>query len=122
MSAVILAEIGGHLTIRLFSHEDGDGFGLTRTDYSDDTQVAVIFDGSDRGTGEAEGYAQLFARAPSMLRLLRRALAEHGDAFDADEQVPGADLVEWFASWRLEVRELLTLPLPTTPTVSEPDA
>ena len=38
MSAVILAEIGGHLTIRPFSHEDGDGFGLSRTDHNDDSR------------------------------------------------------------------------------------
>ena len=36
--------------------------------------------------------------------LIREAVNFEADAFDADEGVDGADLVEWFAQWRLRAR------------------
>ena len=36
--------------------------------------------------------------------LIREAVNFEADAFDADEGVNGADLVEWFAQWRLRAR------------------
>lgn len=36
--------------------------------------------------------------------LIREAVNFEADAFDADEGVSGADLVEWFALWRVRVK------------------
>ena len=108
MKDMLLAEIGGHLTIEPFDNPDGHGFGFTRHDYSHNTQVAVIYDGVDRGVGEAAAYAELFARAPGMKRLLEEAVAFKAEAFNKDEPVSGAELVAWFAGWRGRVRTLLT--------------
>ena len=87
-----------------------DGYGLIRTEASPATQVAVAHDGTLRGTEQAKAYVALLARAPAMRRLLDQALIFEADAFDADEPVSGADLVEWFAFWRLEVRTALSRP------------
>ena len=121
MKDMILAEIGGHLTIEPFNNPYGYGFGLTRHDYDDNTQVAVIYDGVDRGIGEASSYAELFARCPGMQRLLDEVVAFEAEAFDEDEPVSGADLVQWFADWRGRVRTLLTQPLPPLLPILDPD-
>ena len=36
--------------------------------------------------------------------LIREAVHFKADAFDADEGVNGADLVEWFAQWHVRAR------------------
>ena len=36
--------------------------------------------------------------------LIREAVNFEADAFDADEGVNGADLVEWFAQWRVRAK------------------
>ncbi len=36
--------------------------------------------------------------------LIREAVNFEADAFDADEGVNGANLVEWFAQWRVRAR------------------
>lgn len=121
MSPVILAEIGGHVSIRVLEDVVSDGYGLIRTDRSPPVEVVVVHDhdGTDRGIGETEAHVALLARSPGMKRLLDQALAYEAAAFDEDEPVSGADLVEWFANWRGRVRTLLTRPLP--PLLPEPD-
>lgn len=39
-------------------------------------------------------------RAGEMLELLRQAVTYENKAFGEDEDISGADLVEWFAEWR----------------------
>lgn len=122
MSPVILPTIEGHLAVRVLEDVVSDGYGLVRTDRSPAVEVAIVHDGTDHGIGETEAYVALLARAPAMKRLLDEALAFEAEALDADEPVSGADLVEWFAGWRLDVRTLLTQPLPFTAPTSDPDA
>ena len=122
MSPVILPEIEGHLAVRVLEDVLADGYGLIRTDCSPAVEVAIVHDGSDRGIGETEAYVALLARSPGMKRLLDDALAFEAEAFDEDEPVSGADLVDWFASWRLAVRALLTQPLPPAAPVPGPKA
>jgi hypothetical protein len=73
--------------------------------------VATVPDGPGYGLGEAEGHARLLARSPTMLRLLREALAIFAEAFEADEDVPGADLVDRFAAWRTRAKAELSAPI-----------
>ena len=119
MSFDHLPEISGRLLVLPFEDRVEDGFGLIRTDTSPAVEVAIVHDGSDRGIGEAEQYAQLLGLSPVMLALLREALAVSADQFDApddpdeDVSVDGGDLVEWFAEWRLRVREGLAAPPPS---------
>lgn len=119
MSFDHLPEISGRLLVLPFEDRVEDGFGLIRTDTSPAIEVAIVHDGSDRGIGEAEKYAQLLGLSPVMLTLLREALAVSADQFDApddaneDVSVDGGDLVEWFADWRLRVREGLAAPSPS---------
>ncbi len=119
MSFDHLPEISGRLLVLPFEDRVEDGFGLIRTDTSPAVEVAIVHDGSDRGIGEAEQYAQLLGLSPVMLTLLREALGAWAEQFDApddpdeDVSVDGGDLVEWFAEWRLRVREGLAAPPPS---------
>ncbi len=118
MSAVDLPGISGHLDVLRVD----DGYVLIRTDCSPTVEVAVVHDGADRGIGETEAYVALLARTPGMRRLLNEALAFEAKAFDDDEPVSGADLVQWFAEWRGRVRTQLTQPLPPPDPVPGPVA
>ncbi len=119
MSFDHLPEIAGRLLVLPFEDRVEDGFGLIRTDTSPAIEVAIVHDGSDRGIGEAEQYAQLLGLSPVMLMLLQEALGAWAEQFDApddpdeDVSVDGGDLVEWFADWRLRVREGLAAPPPS---------
>ncbi len=121
MSLAHLPEISGSLRILPFERSHEAGFALVRTDTEPTVEVALVNDGADRGIGEAEQYAQLFACAPLMLGLLREALAVWSEQFDAlddsddDTSVSGGDLLDWFAGWRSRVRDRLGRP------VAEPD-
>ena len=112
MSLDHLPEISGPLLVLPFEDRIEDGFGLIRTDTSPAVEAAIVHDGSDRGAGEAARYAQLLGLSPVMLALLREALAAWAEQFDGPEDqdlsVSGADLVDWFAQWRLRVREQLS--------------
>ena len=55
----------------------------------------------------ARRHAQMFAASKAMAAMLQEALAIHADAFDSDEHVAGADLVERFAQWRERARAAL---------------
>ena len=54
----------------------------------------------------AHRHAALFAASKRMAELLSQALCDWPQ-FDADEKVSGADLVDWFAQWRLCARRVL---------------
>ena len=54
----------------------------------------------------ARRHAALFAASKGMAELLSQALCDWPQ-FDADEDVSGADLVDWFAQWRLRARRAL---------------
>ncbi len=58
---------------------------------------------------EARRDLALILAAPDMAELLREATMFSADAFDAEqpEDVEGADLVDWFAEWRLRVKHAL---------------
>ncbi|MBI0536931.1 hypothetical protein D9599_15265 [Roseomonas sp. KE2513] len=122
MSPVILPDIDGHLTVRALQDDMADGFALSRADCFPVVEVAIVHGGADRGIGETEAYVALLARAPGMKRLLDEALAFEAGAFDEDEPVSGADLVEWFAGWRGRARKLLTQPLPPLLPVLDPES
>ena len=63
--------IGGDLRITPCRPDDDYAFALSRTDTDDEgVLVAVVPDGAAYGIGEAQGYAVLLARSPTMLRLL----------------------------------------------------
>ena len=106
-----LPAISRPLMVRPFEDRIEDGFGLIRTDTSPPVEVAVIHDGTDSGIGEAADYARLLKLAPVMLALLTEALGVWVEQFDGsddtDPSVSGADVVEWFAAWRLRVRSEL---------------
>lgn len=105
--------IPGKLAVRPFQTTDGHGYELARTNCIPDDVVAVVYDGADRGVDEANRYAHLLAASPVMLELLEEALGIWSERFDGPEDedlsVPGADLVDWFAAWRLRVRAELQI-------------
>ena len=55
--------------------------------------------------------AQLLARSPTAMRLLREVLGLFAAEFEVDEDVPGADLVDRFAEWRSRALADLTAPI-----------
>ena len=85
---------------------------LSRTDDGPEAVlVAAIPEGAAYGIGEADGYARLLARAPTMLRLLCEALTLFATEFDDDEPINGGDLVERFGQWRRSAIADLSAPL-----------
>jgi hypothetical protein len=42
----------------------------------------------------------------SFASILEEAIRFEADAFDSDQDISGADLVQWFADWRLRARAL----------------
>ena len=111
--ATLYPTIAGDLRITPTSVDEGEGLALTRTDCGEDVLVALVPDGAGYGVGEAEGHARLLARSPTAMRLLREVLSLFAAEFQADEDVPGADLVDRFAEWRN--RALAELTAPTQP-------
>ena len=102
-----LPHIEGGMAIRVLADETSDGFCLFRTDASPMVDVAVVYDGSDRARGEAEGYARMLSIAPAMLGLLTGVLARWGKAVEEDSEIDGGDAVEWLSEFTVEVREAL---------------
>ena len=107
-----LPALSDPLTVHTFEDRLEDGFGLFRTDTSPAVVVAVIHDGSDSAVKDADDYARLLKLAPVMLALLVDALGAWEAQFDGcdetdDLSVPGGDLVDVFAHWRLRVRTKL---------------
>ena len=103
--------IAGDLCITHTSVDGGNGFALTRTDWGEDVLVALVPDGAGYGMGEAEGHARLLARSPTALRLLREVLGLFAAEFEADEDLPGTDLVDRFAEWRSRALAELIAPI-----------
>jgi hypothetical protein len=60
---------------------------------------------------EARANTALFAASKQMAALLEEAIQAWAEQFegseDSDCSVSGADLVEWFAQWRLRARQML---------------
>lgn len=102
-----LPHIEGSLAVRVLADETSDGFCLFRTDASPMVDVAVVYDGSDRACGEAEGYARMLSIAPAMLGLLTGVLARWGKAVEEDSEIDGGDAVEWLAKFTVDAREVL---------------
>ena len=109
--------IVGDLRIERCGQQDDYALALSRTDDGPETVlVAAIPDGAAYGVGEADGYARLLARAPTMLRLLCEALTLFATEFDDDEPINGGDLVDRFGEWRrsaiADLSASLTVPAP----------
>ncbi len=102
-----LPHIEGRLSVRVLADETSDGFCLFRTDASPMVDVAVVYDGSDRAHGEAEGYARMLSIAPAMLGLLTGVLDRWGKAVEDDSEIDGGDAVEWLSEFTVEVQEAL---------------
>ena len=52
--------------------------------------------------------SQVTFAAPKMLDALKAALAYEEEAFDNDDQVNGADLLDFFAKWRDQASDAIT--------------
>ena len=102
-----LPHIEGSLAVRVLADETSDGFCLFRTDASPMVDVAVVYDGSDRARGEAEGYARMLSIAPAMLDLLTGVLARWGEAVEEDSEIDGGNAVEWLAAFTIDARKVL---------------
>lgn len=104
--------ISGDLRIERCGPENDYALALCRVDDGPEAVlVAAIPDGAAYGIGEADGYARLLARTPTMLRLLREALTLFAFEFEADEPIDGGDLVERFGEWRCRAIADLSAPL-----------
>ncbi|MGI4793353.1 MAG: hypothetical protein ACRYG8_04570 [Janthinobacterium lividum] len=102
-----LPHIKGRLAVRVLADELSDGFCLFRSDASPMVDVAVVYDGSDRAHGEAEGYARLLSIAPVMLDLLTGVLARWGEAVEEDSENNDGDVMEWLAKFTVDARKVL---------------
>ncbi len=85
-----------------------DGYGMIRTKESPAVQLAVLHDGTKIAAATAEKLASLCGYALIMRKLLVEATSAWTEQFDGDAEVPAADLVEWFASWRVVARAALS--------------
>jgi hypothetical protein len=101
----------GDVTITLIRQDGVSGFALSRNDWGEAVLAATVLDSAEHWDGEAAGHAYLFARSPTMLHLLGDALALFATEFAADEDMPGADLVDRFAEWRSRAKAELAAPI-----------
>lgn len=115
-----LPHVEGVLAITVLADEMSDGFCLIRTDTDSSLDVAIVYDGSDRGLGEAEGYARILSGAPPMLDLLTSVLEKWGTAVLGDEPIDGGDAVAWLSAFTIAVRD--TLQAMVEPLVPEKEA
>ncbi|MGI4793919.1 MAG: hypothetical protein ACRYG8_07520 [Janthinobacterium lividum] len=102
-----LPHVEGGLTVKVLADEMSDGFCLVRTDTDRSVDVAIVYDGSDRGRGEAKGYARILSGAPPMLDLLTGVLERWGTAVIEDEPIDGGDAVAWLSAFTIAVRDTL---------------
>ena len=102
-----LPQVEEGLAVKVLADESSDGFYLVRTDAGHSTDVAIIYDGCDRGRGEAEGYARILSGAPPMLHLLAGVLEKWGIAVIEDEPIDGGDAVAWLSEFTFTVRDTL---------------
>ncbi len=108
--STLLQEIGalprveGGLAVKVLADEMSDGLCLVRTDTSlPAVDVAIVYDGSDRSRGEAEGYARILSGAPPVVDLLER----WGTGVIEDEPIDGGDAVAWLSAFTIAVRDTL---------------
>ncbi len=99
--------VEGRLTVKELADEMADGFCLCRNDIGGSVDVAIVYDGSDRARGEAEGYARILSGAPPMLDLLAGVLEKWGTAVLGDEPINGGDAVAWLSEFTIAVRDAL---------------
>lgn len=85
-----------------------DDFGMIRTTDGPPVEIAVLHDGAADSVETAAKLASLLGAAGIMRELLSEAAEIWAEQFDGDTQVSGADLVEWFALWRVAAKEALS--------------
>jgi hypothetical protein len=100
---------------KIIEDPTGDGFGMIRC--QDGPAVEVVRDGTREGVHQAESIARLITATPQLRDLLPDAIHVWAAEFDAppdvEGYVSGADLIDWFAQWRLKataVHAALNLP------------
>jgi hypothetical protein len=85
-----------------------DGFGVIRRQNGPAVEIAFVHDGTPEGVHQAEAIARLITVTPQLRDLLSEAIHVWAAAFDAPPDVEGcvsgADLVDWFARWRLKAK------------------
>jgi hypothetical protein len=81
-----------------------DDFGIIREPGGPRVEIAIAHDGSTDGVLEAERAAAAIMALPALRDVLREATNAWGDAFNGDGHVSGADLLDWFAQWRLRAQ------------------
>jgi hypothetical protein len=85
-----------------------DGLGGIRCQNGPAVEIAVAHDGTPEGVRQAEAIARLITVTPPLHDLLSEAIHVWAAAFDAppdvEGYVSGADLVDWFAQWRLKAK------------------
>jgi hypothetical protein len=74
-------------------------------------EVAITRDGTQPSVGDAEQLGRLLTIAPHLYALVVEATEVWPAEFDAppdvDRYVSGADLIDWFDSWRSRAKEVL---------------
>lgn len=103
----------GDATARVKVIEDltDDDYGIIREPGGPRVEIAIAHDGTTEGVIEAEGLYFAIAALPALQAILTTAIGAWAGQFDeeadGDSEVPGAELVEWFAQWRLQAKEAL---------------
>lgn len=72
-----------------------------------DAAVAEYFERMESEWCQIESCPLTLPLTVAALDHMRKAVAHMADAFDKDEPVNGADLVEWFANWRNEAKVIV---------------
>lgn len=108
----------GDATTRVKIIEDltDDDYGIIREPDGPRVEIAIAHDGTIDGVVEAEALSFAIAALPALQAVLEKAIKACAGQFDedadADPNVPGAELVDWFAQWRLEAKRVLATMTP----------
>jgi len=111
MTAEAELEFSKEVQVQVVEDRIEDGYVLGRTSESPPVEVAVLHDGAAHSLETAEQVASLLGAAGVIRELLNEATDAWAAQFDAGAPVSGADLLEWFALWRVAAQDALeTLP------------
>lgn len=97
--------------IKVIEDFTDDDFGIIREPGGPRIEIAIVHGGTVDGVLEAERARTAITALPRLYRVLEEATQSWAEQFDGEEEtdlrVSGADLLDWFAQWRVKAKAAL---------------
>jgi len=97
--------------VKIIEDFTDDDFGIIREPGGPRIEIAIAHDGAVDGVLEAERARTAITALPRLYRVLQEATQSWAEQFDGEDEtdlrVSGADLLDWFAQWRVKAKAAL---------------